>query len=366
MTIPKLNRSIKRLTVKQVDSTNEASNKSQNKLIDEVKDREYSISQFKKDFHEIFQNKVLITLREYESERIKKKNEVSLYSNVAILVSAICIALFIGCNLYFLFKGFNLLAIYFIDNFLIGIGITLIVIFYVLYLVIHIITKKNFEYKLKLKIIPVIMEAFPGFSYQRTPTLTYNEINSSMILPSPMRFNSSDDCFLGKYKDVKIDITEGACMTSHNYIGFAGVIIKIKMNKNFEGTTIIRPKKSDCADDYSDLKNAKLQEVILEDTEFNNEYVIYSTDQVEARYLITTVFLERFRNIKKCFNAKCIYCSFINDSIFLGVHTGTDLFSIGDLYKPVTDFKQFDTMLEEFVSIIELVDLLKLDKNIGL
>ena len=97
-----------------------------------------------------------------------------------------------------------------------------------------------------------------------------------------------------------------------------------------------------------------------------SKYAIYSTDQIEARYLITTAFIERFKNMMKCFSAKWAYCSFSNDSIIIGLHSGKDLFSIGSLVKPVTDFKQFDMLLEEFVSIIELVDLYKLDKKLGL
>ena len=43
--------------------------------------------------------------------------------------------------------------------------------------------------------------------------------------------------------------------------------------------------------------------------------------------------------------------------------TTKDLFSIGSLVKPVTDTKQFQELCNQFISVLSLIDYLKLDKQ---
>ena len=43
------------------------------------------------------------------------------------------------------------------------------------------------------------------------------------------------------------------------------------------------------------------QKIVLEDIEFEKRFDTYSTNQVEARYLLTTLFMKRFENLKTPF-----------------------------------------------------------------
>ena len=45
----------------------------------------------------------------------------------------------------------------------------------------------------------------------------------------------------------------------------------------------------------------KLEQVFLEDAEFNNNYNIYSDNQIESRFLLTPTFMERLKNIQAAF-----------------------------------------------------------------
>jgi hypothetical protein len=76
--------------------------------------------------------------------------------------------------------------------------------------------------------------------------------------------------------------------------------------------------------------------------------------------------MERFKKMIFAFSSKAEYCSFVGDSIYLGFHTGRDMFAIGGLTKSVTDEEQFEILFMEIVSILELVDHFKLDKKLGL
>lgn len=104
----------------------------------------------------------------------------------------------------------------------------------------------------------------------------------------------------------------------------------------------------------------------MEDPEFSKKYVVYSTDQIEARYLITTSFMERFKSIEKAFISSFAYCSFSDKSIYIAPHTGTDLFKLCSLVKPIANKEQFEALFYEFSSILELIAYFKLDKKLGL
>ncbi|MCM1339086.1 MAG: DUF3137 domain-containing protein [Muribaculaceae bacterium] len=310
--------------------------------------KEYSIEQFRKDYEEIVVNRVLPELRQYETER---KIRLTGAVIAAVICSILALLMFFGSDV----DGDSVKA----AGFFIGLAF-----------VIWSIIKKSFENKIKSKVLPVLMRAVPGFYWQQSQTVKDEDICSSKIIGFAYRARASyDDNFIGDYRGVPVAIAEceyeiGNGKSSKTI--FQGVVIRIKMNKNFEGTTLIRAKKAYNADKKELLKKQGLSEVHLEDPEFEKRYLIFANDQVEARYLITTAFMERLKNIRLAFNAKHISCSFHEDSVYIAPHTGKDLFSLCSLVKPVDNHEQFTVLFNEFVSILELVDHFKLDKKLGL
>jgi hypothetical protein len=60
---------------------------------------------------------------------------------------------------------------------------------------------------------------------------------------------------------------------------------------------------------FASCKNKpKLEEIKLEDPEIRKNFVVYSTDQVEARYLLTPSFIQRFKRLKTAYGTKKIKC----------------------------------------------------------
>lgn len=148
------------------------------------------------------------------------------------------------------------------------------------------------------------------------------------------------------------------------YDKFNGIIVEMKMNKHFKGKTFLYEKKPTnkavrfmSKDGYSRVQ--------LEDTVFNSRFETYTTDQIEARYLLTTAFMERLKNIEMAFKAKFIRVSFRDDKIFLIIGVDKDLFSMGNISQKTT-FNTFNQLFNEMYSVLDLVDELKLDRNIGL
>ena len=108
---------------------------------------------------------------------------------------------------------------------------------------------------------------------------------------------------------------------------------------------------------YKDRKN------ILEDPVFSKKYHVFSEDPVEARYLITTNFMERFQNLENKLNTKHIQCVFFRDSIIFAIDSKTNRFELCDTKTKVDSPEQFRRFFEEFTAIISMIDYFKLDEK---
>ncbi len=147
------------------------------------------------------------------------------------------------------------------------------------------------------------------------------------------------------------------------YVPFRGVFVEFDMNKNFEGHTfLIENAPSNRGINFN---HADFGEVKLEDVEFNRKYKTYSTDQVEARFVLTTAFIERFKNMKTAFKAKYIRAAFKDKKITIAIDAGKDLFAMANLNKD-TDAQTFVELFNEILSVLALIQALKLNQKIGL
>lgn len=138
------------------------------------------------------------------------------------------------------------------------------------------------------------------------------------------------------------------------------VVISCSLNKQFDTDTYFYEK-----DKIIKTIPKGFEKVTLEDVNFEKKYQVFSQNQVEARYLLTTAFIERFQNIKTVFKAQYIRGEFINGELILVLGTTKDLFVMGK-YSQKTTYKTFVELFEELYSILNLVDHLKLNMKIGL
>lgn len=148
------------------------------------------------------------------------------------------------------------------------------------------------------------------------------------------------------------------------YDKFKGVVVEFKMNKNFSGKTFLYERKHTNRA-VKNMNKDGYSSVILEDVEFNKKFETFSTDQIEARYLLTTAFMERLKNIELAFKAEFIRASFRDDKLFLVIGVNKDLFAMGNIHKQ-SNSNTFQELFNEMYSVLELVDELKLNQHIGM
>ena len=142
------------------------------------------------------------------------------------------------------------------------------------------------------------------------------------------------------------------------------LMAEFEIPKNFSGNTCIYEKAATAKKLIFKSKKG-MEPVHLEDIKFSELYNVFSTDQIEARYLLTTAFIERFLNIKTAFKAKYIRAEFSDEKLTLLIGTEKDLFSMGNLSQKIA-FDTFAELFEELYSVLELIDTLKLNQKTGL
>ena len=217
---------------------------------------------------------------------------------------------------------------------------------------------------IKSIVMPIFCSCFPDLKWVPEKEHLTEMYKIANILPK-FDFLEYDDCFIGSYKGVNFVIEEVNASVKRTdgspYSVFRGAVIRFKdFNKKFKGHTIIKP------DIYIFSPSKKLHKAEMEDIVFEKDYNVFTNDDVEARYLITTSFIDRIKSIKSVFNANKVFVSFICGNFFLGLKTYENLFDYGQIFNSLNDSKPFIKMSEEIISILKLIDHFKLDQKIGM
>ena len=312
-----------------------------------------NIKEFRENFYNIYHKQVVPALKTLDKERLEIVKQIDNMTKKIYIIALIIIVI---CQIFTIIL-WNTLSV---NSFTFCVIIFAIVI----PLAIKQSKKKNFENSIKNRIMPILMSAFGNFSWTTDKTISDMEVSNSKLIERYEHYDT-DDNFFGHYKNTNIRICESHLYyVTHSsksrtvHTTFKGALVAIDSPKRFSGHTVLVSNTNKTRTGYPEVK--------LEDVEFDKLFNVTSTDQIEARYLLTPGFMQRFKNIQNAFGSGIISCSFRNNSLLLAIPVDKDMFALGDLSKPVADASQFNTFLNELISIFELIDELKLYDNTGL
>ncbi|MBO5435021.1 DUF3137 domain-containing protein [bacterium] len=337
-------------------------------------------------------------MEEFEKIRVRKYREVKIVGLIAAVIWAIVVY---KCGWMIFLHALFFIGI--IAGIIIGVKV------------------QNFTRLMKDSCMPRFMKAFGNLTH----SIGDNAISNSNIEKSKLFFSynirRNDDIFVGSHKGVEFKISEtylahesGSGKNKSTTTLFKGVLIDFKANKTINNTTIILPRHSRnrkmgkvgtfiftlisflvfgigftvigfLAKEYGLMiggivaglillatlfvkpNNVEiLNEIKLEDPEFEKYYTASSSDEVEGRYLITTAFISRFNDLKKAFGTGNICCSFYDDSLMFGIWSDKDLFEIGTISKPLTNAKYIEQFYDQLIAILQIIEHFKLNEKTGL
>ena len=228
----------------------------------------------------------------------------------------------------------------------------------------------KYRKQIKDDIMGVFVKFFDGFYYKQGQKMDRLSMEKSLIFPRYDEYEA-DDCFFGHYQGVGINVYEQTLKEirqdskgrRHRVTVFQGIVVEMDMNKNFSGQTIVLKDKGF----FNRFKSFdKMERVALEDVVFEKQFEVYSTNQVEARYILTTGFMERILRLKELYAGTTIEMSFYNNKILLAIDTGKDMFEACSFFKTNLNQRRFENVFEEFWTLFSIVNILKLNQHIGM
>jgi hypothetical protein len=243
--------------------------------------------------------------------------------------------------------------------------------------------KKDFEsYKFdyKFRVVGEIVKFVdPSLSYNPAGCIEQSRYMTSGIFTTvPDRYRSEDQ-ISGTIGRTQIEFseihseykTETRDKHGHRHEQwhtiFKGVFIIADFNKDFKGRTVVLP---DLAEKFFGFLGQTLQSwnmsrdqlVKLEDPDFEKQFVVYGSDQVEARYILSPALMRRMLD----FNAKArklcggdVSFSFVGSKLFVAISCSKNLFepavftAAGDM-RTLSEYFSFVNMSAGIVEELDL------------
>ncbi|RUR80158.1 hypothetical protein PCC6912_30180 [Chlorogloeopsis fritschii PCC 6912] len=159
------------------------------------------------------------------------------------------------------------------------------------------------------------------------------------------------------YQRFQVEILRNEAYNTHV---FKGLFFTAKFNKFAKAVTIIKPKFFK-ANIHSFLDEKK-QLVKLEDPEFTKYFTVYSEDQVEARYVLSTNLMAKLVEFRKKARRN-IYVSFVDDIIYIAIEYPEGIFE-PNLFRSMLSFAPLREYFETIQLMFKIVEDLNLNRRI--
>lgn len=308
---------------------------------------------YEKGFGVYFQKEIYPLLRDIEDKRLELVR--SFYSRVGIGVPVALCAVVFGIILVPPGEWLFFLILATVG----GIAVWIAAPFY------------HFRSQYKEQIIPLIAHFFGTFSFEAEGAIPDKTLTDSHIVPSYDAYHSED--FLeGTYEDVNIQFCEAHLTETHGsgknrrtVTKFKGIFVEVDMNKNFEGQCIFKTDYGSIGNWFSSFSSGGMERVSLEDPDFESLFEVYATNQIEARYIFTTAFMERIKELTTAYKTEKVQGSFFHNKLFLMIPNNQNLFEPSFFHTCLT-IGDIKTFLRQMHSVLQVVKVLKLQERTGL
>ena len=213
----------------------------------------------------------------------------------------------------------------------------LAIIGFICFLIFYSIKFNAYKKEYKSKIVAEIVKAInPEWQYNPSGFINKKEYYKSDLFRKKVDRYSGDDLIHGSIEQTDFRCselhTEYKIQTNKNttwHTIFRGLFFHADFNKHFFGKTYVLP---DTAEKIFGNFGQKIQAltgradlVKMENPEFEALFVVYGTDQTEARYILTPAMMEAIISLKKTLQ-KSIHLSFIDNRVYCAIGFDKNLF----------------------------------------
>jgi hypothetical protein len=160
------------------------------------------------------------------------------------------------------------------------------------------IGKLDREYRrlYKERVLPHLAQRFGDLTYRHAAAQEAARARARRILKDFERVKAEDE-IAGTYHGIPVSIVETRLESGSGdstRVVFDGLLVELTLPRNLTGTTLVVSDAGLVGNLKAQWRSDGLQCVRLEDPRFEKRYEVYSSDQIEARALLTPAFMERF------------------------------------------------------------------------
>lgn len=310
------------------------------------------------ELQDYFYEFIYPNLKDLEDER---KEIFSFFKTIAISLFAISLlTLVIILQTY----TFNL-------NIVIGIFGVSIAIFLTIYSWKTKVFQNHFKDAMIKKLVDFIS---PNLLYLKNKHISKLEYENSFLFPHEADIFKGSDLIEGEIDGVTIKFSYLYTMEeksdSKGKISFQtlfqGLFFIADFNKNFHSRTIVLPDNTEkflgsFAHIFQSISNYG-ELVKLDNPKFEKEFVTYSFDQIEARYILSHSLMKNILELKGLLKSN-ISISFNGSKIYIAVFKAHENFE-AKIYKKVTNFDEVKTYFQTISLMVDIVRVLSLDVRI--
>ena len=235
---------------------------------------------------------------------------------------------------------------------LIGIGIAAGIALLIYYSCVNAKSQELSSYYKKEVIAQILQSFCENAVFTPEEGIKESTFRNCALFTSPDRVGKTDFCCAEIHAEERKTRVNSKGQTSHYWVDiFKGFFFIADFQKDFQGhTTILRNSLFKLSSSGSRVK--------LENPDFEKTFDVYSTDQIEARYLLSPSMMERLLALDREFNRN-ITISFRDSNILIAIPESRNHFE-ASIWKPMDDLSQLKndfSMIHALVSIVEDLNL---------
>lgn len=220
----------------------------------------------------------------------------------------------------------------------------------------------------------------PNLTYQQNECIPQWVYNQSRIFLTGVDRYRGEDMVRGKVGQTQIQFSElhSQYKTEHTdskgrrrtqwHTIFKGIFFVADFNKHFHGETVVLPDAAEklfgrLAQTFQSWNFTRKGDLVrLEDVAFEQRFVVYSDDQVEARYILSPSLMARIMAYAER-TGRAIYLSFVASNIYVAITNQKDSFE-PKLFSSILDMRLAQEYLEDLMLAVGIVEELNLNLRI--
>lgn len=227
----------------------------------------------------------------------------------------------------------------------------------------------GFAYDFKDKVVRRMVEFLdPSFKYQTANHVKLSEILQSGMFQDQKLKVSGSDMIQGIEDSVPFKFSDVHVTREKTFVGknedpeesiLVGSFFIAEFNKTFKNPVFVYSKKT-----FGGISGISYQgdKVRLEDPDFDKQFIVYSPDQIEARFILTPSMMERLKALRSRMGNN-VYIVFANNNIYIANNNGKDRFEVGML-SSINKRESIIGYYNDLAEQLAIIDELKLNLKI--